>query len=53
MKTDTIFALSSAAGQAGVSVIRASGALVLAIFKQLTGKENPQERYLQSSHPSL
>ena len=47
MNNDTIFALSSAAGQAGVAVIRVSGSETLTVYNALTGKENPKERYLQ------
>jgi len=50
MKDDTIFALSSAQGQAGVAVIRISGKDVLDVYKLLTQKENPKERYLQCNY---
>ena len=45
MKNDTIFALSSAAGQAGVAVIRVSGKNVLDVYNILTNKDNPKIRY--------
>ena len=38
MNNNTIFALSSASGQAGVAVIRVSGDKVLKIYELLTGK---------------
>ncbi|MGN1091103.1 MAG: tRNA uridine-5-carboxymethylaminomethyl(34) synthesis GTPase MnmE [Alphaproteobacteria bacterium] len=50
MNNDTIFALSSAAGQAGVAVIRVSGSETLTVYNALTGKENPKERYLQCNY---
>ncbi len=50
MAEDTIFALSSAAGQAGVAVIRISGDEVLNVYHQLTKKENPKEKYLQCNY---
>ena len=42
---ETIYALSSGAGKAGVSVIRVSGKDVLNIFQTLTGIQNPKPRY--------
>lgn len=42
---ETIYALSSGAGKAGVSVIRVSGKEVLNIFQSLTGILNPKPRY--------
>ena len=50
MKNDTIFALSSAAGQAGVAVIRVSGKNVLDVYNILTNKDNPKIRYLQCNY---
>ena len=50
MKNDTIFALSSAAGQAGVAVIRVSGKNVLDVYNILTDKDNPKVRYLQCNY---
>ena len=43
--TETIYALSSGAGKAGVAVIRVSGEQVLYIFETLTGIKNPKPRY--------
>lgn len=43
--TETIYALSSGAGRAGVAVIRVSGTEVLHIFETLTGIKNPKPRY--------
>ncbi len=42
---DTIYALSSAAGTAGVSIIRISGDLSLSIAKALTGRKEFKPRY--------
>ena len=50
MNNDTIFALSSASGQAGVAVIRVSGDKVLNVYELLTGKNKPKERYLQCNY---
>ena len=50
MNNDTIFALSSASGQAGVAVIRVSGKKVLDVYDALTDKNNPQERCLQCNY---
>ena len=47
MSKDTIFALSSAAGQAGVAVIRISGDEVLNVFKNLTHKNAPNPRFAE------
>ena len=44
---DTIFALSSASGQAGVAVIRISGNEVLNVYKALTHKNSPKERFAE------
>ena len=50
MNNDTIFALSSASGQAGVAVIRVSGDKVLTVYNKLTDKKNPKEKYLQCNY---
>ncbi|MBP5534010.1 MAG: tRNA uridine-5-carboxymethylaminomethyl(34) synthesis GTPase MnmE [Alphaproteobacteria bacterium] len=50
MSNETIFALSSAAGQAGVAVIRISGDKAFDVFKQLTGKKNIKEKYIQCNY---
>ncbi|MBE6449325.1 MAG: tRNA uridine-5-carboxymethylaminomethyl(34) synthesis GTPase MnmE [Alphaproteobacteria bacterium] len=47
MSKDTIFALSSAAGQAGVAVIRISGDEVLNVFQKLTHKDAPKPRFAE------
>ena len=44
---NTIFALSSAAGQAGVAVIRVSGKDVLNVYQVLTHKTEPKERFAE------
>ncbi len=41
---ETIFALSSASGKAGVSVVRVSGPAAFDSFKQLTGEKNVKPR---------
>ena len=41
---ETIYALSSAAGKAGVAVIRISGAAAADVCRQLTGRELPAPR---------
>lgn len=43
--TDTIFALASGAGSAGVAVIRISGSEVQNILKKITGLSNPTPRH--------
>ena len=50
MSEKTIFALSSAAGRAGVAVIRVSGDKAINVFKQLTKKENIKEKYTQCNY---
>ena len=50
MSEDTIFALSSAAGQAGVAVIRVSGDKVCEVYNKLTNKENVTDRYAQCNY---
>lgn len=50
IKQETIFALSSAAGQAGVAVIRVSGDEVKNVYKILTKKENIKNRYVQCNY---
>lgn len=50
IKQETIFALSSAAGQAGVAVIRVSGDEVQNVYKILTKKENIKNRYVQCNY---
>lgn len=50
IKQETIFALSSAAGQAGVAVIRVSGDEVRNVYKILTKKENIKNRYVQCNY---
>ena len=42
---DTVFALASGQGRAGVAVIRVSGPQALACFEKLTGIKNPQPRH--------
>ncbi|MBV1900977.1 MAG: tRNA uridine-5-carboxymethylaminomethyl(34) synthesis GTPase MnmE [Kordiimonadaceae bacterium] len=42
--TDTIFALASGAGMAGVAVVRISGAAAFEALASLSGKENPEPR---------
>ncbi|WP_417449111.1 tRNA uridine-5-carboxymethylaminomethyl(34) synthesis GTPase MnmE [Kordiimonas sp.] len=42
---DTIFALSSGAGVAGVAVVRLSGPNAFPALEVLTGKKNPEPRY--------
>ena len=44
---DTIFALSTAAGQSGVAVIRISGNEVLNVYHILTHKDHPKERFAE------
>ena len=44
---DTIFALSTAAGQSGVAVIRISGNEVLNVYRTLTHKKKPKERFAE------
>ncbi len=44
MTADTIFALASGAGKAGVAVYRVSGPKAGNVFSQLCGKENPSPR---------
>ena len=44
---DTIFALSTAAGQSGVAVIRISGNEVLNVYRILTHKNQPKERFAE------
>ena len=43
--SDTIFALSSASGFAGVAVIRISGSKALKVAEKLSGLKNPKPRY--------
>lgn len=50
MAEDTIFALSSAAGQAGVAVIRISGDKATEVYTQLTHRKNPIDKYAQCSY---
>ena len=50
MSKDTIYALSSASGQAGVAVIRVSGDKVKDVFNILTGKDNIKNRYVQCNY---
>jgi len=50
MSNQTIFALSSAAGRAGVAVIRISGNKAIDIYKQLTGKKEIKEKYIQCNY---
>jgi tRNA modification GTPase len=44
MRRDTIFALSSAPGRAGVAVVRVSGADAARVVRALTGKSAPEPR---------
>ena len=50
MSNETIFALSSAAGRAGVAVIRVSGDKALKIYNILTKKEKIKEKYAQCNY---
>ena len=50
MSNETIFALSSAAGQAGVAVIRISGDKALKVYNNLTGKNKVKEKYAQCNY---
>lgn len=50
MSDQTIFALSSAAGRAGVAVIRISGDKAINIYKKLTKKEKIKEKYAQCNY---
>ena len=50
MSNETIFALSSAAGQAGVSVIRISGDKALKVYNILTKKDKIKEKYAQCNY---
>ena len=50
MSDQTIFALSSAAGRAGVAVIRISGDKAINVYKQLTKKEKIKEKYAQCNY---
>ena len=43
--TDTIYALASGLGKAGVAVIRVSGSKVLSVLKTMAHLENPKPRY--------
>ena len=45
MTKDTIFALSSGSGRAGLSVFRISGSMALQVLKTLTGVTEPKARY--------
>ncbi len=45
MKKDTIFALSTGSGRAGLSVFRVSGRMAPQILKTLTGINNPKARH--------
>ncbi len=45
MKNETIYALSSAHGIAGVAIVRVSGELALTVAKKLTKKDNFKSRY--------
>lgn len=42
---DTIFALSSGAGRAGIAVVRVSGPRALAVLEMLSGKPAPKPRH--------
>lgn len=50
MSNETIFALSSAAGRAGVAVIRVSGDKALEIYNILTKKDKIKEKYAQCNY---
>ena len=50
MSDETIFALSSAAGRAGVAVIRISGDKALKVYNTLTGKKEIKEKYIQCNY---
>ena len=50
MSDQTIFSLSSAAGRAGVAVIRISGDKAINVYKQLTKKEKIKEKYAQCNY---
>ena len=45
MKKDTIFALSSGTGKAGISVFRISGGMALQVLKALSGINEPEARH--------
>ena len=45
MTKDTIFALSSGSGRAGLSVFRISGSMALQVLQTLTGITKPKARY--------
>ena len=50
MSNQTIFALSSAAGRAGVAVIRISGKKAKDVYKILTGNKELKEKYAQCNY---